>query len=1055
MRIRLSALIRVTSLTLLLTACGGGGSGSPTDGDEGDTDEPPVEFPEDTADPLSYNGADGAVALSRSNVAVLLFNILGRENGLTDPLETDAAGNAGLDQPATARRRPSYAAEPVSGGELAAGDLSESIRDCDRGTYRRVRDFSTRKTVIEYLDCTLDGLTRDGVVTLTHSDSNSRRISFRRLAVTRGERRIESSGSITVTEERGGDRVVRAVELVVRYANGKRVRADYQEELHYFSPVHKKLRGKTITGRIYDSDHGYIDIETTVPLTKNPESPGFSPYTGQLVLTGDESEAVVGLKGKTVAWIQLDVDGDKEAEHDAHVHLGRLLSDENASIKDTDGDGMHDSWESANGLNPFDAGDAGSDADGDGADNLTEYRRGTPANEAGPEPKMSNLELSLNERSDSVFPVGQDVKLIYFLENKGPHTAEYATVEFRLPEGFEPVSVPGYRCHTVHRTITCAYEQIEPDDKWSIELTVRLSDTPGDYSITHSLYSDVLDAAGEDSVDDVAIGVQPKTVELAVNLSDSADPVATGNYFDYVIEITNNGAITAEDVEAVFTLPADMSFDRIGYLCDDNGVTLTCTIDSLRPHTTQTIVHTVLTDGGVGSTAEASITVTPDGTELNTTDNNDTESTEIDAPVADASFNRENAYWLNAESGSQWAMVISARNHGPDRLNEMRITLDLPPEVTVVDTSAYGGLCGNGAPPECWSDERPAGGAFTVEYELTSSTPGIYPVTATVSHDHTDPDPSNNSYTRSVFVGEPVDGIEQAIEAAADGETVTVAPGYYYGDLRYENKRIHLTSSDGPEVTFISPSTFGVNPGPGGELSGFSFTHSKSVVRLSNDEPFTVHNNVFDMLTDTFGSAIFTGGSATATIERNVFRDSVCRGRGTVIEIGGSAGPVIRNNLFVGNSDCAGIHDRAVDPVSPVVINNTFVSNGIALQLRGSVMGAGALYANNIIYGNDVGIETTTDCGSSCTIFQSNLLFNNTTDYADSQDQTGTNGNIAADPLFTDPASGDYSLQAGSPAIDAGNPAQAPDGDLTGNPRPVDGDASGTPEPDIGAYERQ
>jgi hypothetical protein len=67
----------------------------------------------------------------------------------------------------------------------------------------------------------------------------------------------------------------------------------------------------------------------------------------------------------------------------------------------------------------------------------------------------------------------------------------------------------------------------------------------------------------------------------------------------------------------------------------------------------------------------------------------------------------------------------------------------------------------------------------------------------------------------------------------------------------------------------------------------------------------------------------------------------------------------------------------------------------------------------------------------------------------------GTGSNISGDPLFANPAGGDYSLQQSSPLIDKGDQAglTAGEKDVTGGTRVLDGDGDGTAIVDIGAFE--
>jgi len=109
-----------------------------------------------------------------------------------------------------------------------------------------------------------------------------------------------------------------------------------------------------------------------------------------------------------------------------------------------------------------------------------------------------------------------------------------------------------------------------------------------------------------------------------------------------------------------------------------------------------------------------------------------------------------------------------------------------------------------------------------------------------------------------------------------------------------------------------------------------------------------------------------------------------------------------------------------------------------------SFANAGSAVAVSVDAGNEVGLVnsvihgfgTGVSAAGNTIVSARNSIFMNSVDFAGVSDGsgirysligdgqfTGTNGNINGDPLFVDAANEDYHLQAGSPAIDAGDPA--------------------------------
>lgn len=153
---------------------------------------------------------------------------------------------------------------------------------------------------------------------------------------------------------------------------------------------------------------------------------------------------------------------------------------------------------------------------------------------------------------------------------------------------------------------------------------------------------------------------------------------------------------------------------------------------------------------------------------------------------------------------------------------------------------------------------------------------------------------------------------------------------------------------------------------------------------------------------------------------------------------------LIENNIVYENGG-RGIHIFESDNVD--VLNNTTYANGQSVEIDDGEITA--VYASNVkVYNNIIYAKTGERLNKIQ--FASNVIFDYNLNYNSTQfDQTGANSLSNTNPNFTNLNNRDFSLGAGSPAIDTGSETAGcfSSYDIDGVNRPI-GSA-----PDIGAYE--
>ena len=384
------------SVALLVAACGGGGGGGGPGGGAGSS----------TA--ITYSGSTTPAVVTTTNAGDLGNAVMG---GTAASSATGLAGVAAVGGAPQAQAREGLAAlgrrvmrasrardvqAAAAPSTALAGATLDQTMACDSGSTRMfgtVDDATLTGTVtLTFNSCRSGGDTMNGHASMRIDAFDGSQITDMTLTVARLSfsgpgLNYDMSGTLrarlnvpanteTITEnivtlDNTTRRMTKVENLVIVNA--------------YDNVQFPSSYTQSMSGRVYDGVHGYVDIATATPFSFATVDQSF-PGGGVLVLTGASNRHLrFEAASPVLLRVGLDLNADNAYETSAVLKWSDLGTAVASDLGDTDGDGMHNSWETANGLNPSLA-DAGTDADSDSHTALAEYQAGSDPRNALSQP---------------------------------------------------------------------------------------------------------------------------------------------------------------------------------------------------------------------------------------------------------------------------------------------------------------------------------------------------------------------------------------------------------------------------------------------------------------------------------------------------------------------------------------------------------------------------------------------------------------------------------------------------------------------------------------------
>jgi len=319
----------------------------------------------------------------------------------------------------------------------------------------------------------------------------------------------------------------------------------------------------------------------------------------------------------------------------------------------------------------------------------------------------------------------------------------------------------------------------------------------------------------------------------------------------------------------------------------------------------------------------------------------------------------------------------------------------------------------------------------------------------------------NSPSTPAVVTVSAGEDVEAAIGSATTGQLIRVEGGTYNVNcITFSPKTIMIQGGWNSNFTHrdlgATPTIF--DGQSLGEVLYFSFSTGTNSV-------------ILDGLTLTNGEgssgALNMTAQGTSTMKWSVMNCTIVDSESTfdfggathILHWDGSQSDVFVINSIIANNSSSGMYNQTTETaVGRWKVINSDITNNQSLDASEGYGIEGFTLDDAVL---DIGSKNTILWGNQKTDLDISWSITADAEYSDIGTVNASYGAtynpgagiIDSDPLFADSDNGDFTLQEGSPCIDAGTSSGVPPTDFEGDPRPIDGDNSGSAEGDIGADE--